>query len=761
LRHVGADYPLVTVFAGSAAAVLAYEHQWGCLAFTVSILALVLSRSRLVHAAVGVALGLAACLAAPGWLDVGEGVHRVLGRVSSLDYPGSSPRVTIERLVVDGARVRGSARVLLSGDAPEILEGDVITADIVAMPPKGFGNEGEFDLRRHLLETGVVLDARLAPGGSARVIGTGRKEGLRNRMIRMLEGFSRPEAELIKAMVLGDRSGITPGIRDSFEGLGVSHLLAISGLHIGIALMIGYASASLLLRMAAIFFPALDTPMIARLAAAAWAVWYTVFAGAGVTVMRACIMAVCVAAGTTFLKRKTDVLEGLALAGVIILVVWPGSLSSASFLLSFSAVFGIASALRASQGCPLWFRSLAVSLAPGVFTLPLVIRLFGFVSLVGFAANLVVVPLFGLFIMPCSAAGLAASLVCEPLGSFLLGLSMDTLGLIVSAGQVLGRAQAVPVPSVPWVCACFAGFIIAFWGRPKSFRTLVLSLLCMVIAAIPLAGSMSRARSPMQFDFISVGQGDSILVTQGRHAMLIDAGPSRPGFDAGRYVVGPHLARRGYVWLDLVVVTHLHPDHAGGVPFILSRFPVGRVWVNSWKDGNPSFMEIQGIARKRHLLLHSARRGDTYRLGSASVRVLAPLPGLEGHSTKVDQNVQSIVLMVTDGRTRGLFMGDADMFGELVQVHLQTDLKADVLKVAHHGGKHSCLDPFLEAVRPDVAVISCGRGNPHGDPSPQALERLEKRNIRVFRTDIHGEVLLRSCPRGLSIKSARNPADTQ
>ncbi len=132
---------------------------------------------------------------------------------------------------------------------------------------------------------------------------------------------------------------------------------------------------------------------------------------------------------------------------------------------------------------------------------------------------------------------------------------------------------AFPRPWLFWVFICYGSLIVAFFAERKRLCTLVLAFLSLAIVSVPLVQHYIAISRPLCFDFISVGQGDSTLITKGAHVILIDAGPSQAGFDTGRYVVAPHLLRRGITALDLVIVTHMHPDHAGGIPYILERLP--------------------------------------------------------------------------------------------------------------------------------------------------------------------------------------------
>lgn len=352
--------------------------------------------------------------------------------------------------------------------------------------------------------------------------------------------------------------------------------------------------------------------------------------------------------------------------------------------------------------------------------------------------------------MPLGLLGLAVSVVSEPTATMLFAWAMDIIDLILWTGEHLGRLMPVPRPPIVWVYLCYLGLFLAFFvhreqthgeqslaGLYEHIHRAILGIICLSLMIIPVAFYYHQRTLPLIFDFISVGQGDSILITKGAQAVLIDAGGSASGFDTGRFVVGPHLLRRGITRLDLAVLTHSHPDHAGGMPFILERFSVGQVWTNVGYA--PGFEDVIRISALKSIPVSAVSRGDELNLNDMKIKVLHPQIQ---HITAqhLDLNLHSIVLKIGDANMTGLFMADANRFGELSLVHGDADLKADVLKVAHHGSTGSCLDLFLKAVSPRMAVITCGYANPYGMPSTEVLDRLHAKGIKIYRTDRNGEV---------------------
>lgn len=235
----------------------------------------------------------------------------------------------------------------------------------------------------------------------------------------------------------------------------------------------------------------------------------------------------------------------------------------------------------------------------------------------------------------------------------------------------------------------------------------------------------------LKVSYIDVGQADSILVQQGTSSMLIDAGTN----DASEKVKN-YIASQGITKLDYVVGTHPHEDHIGGLDVAINSFQVGTVYMPKITNTTKTFTDVVKAIKNNGLQAVSPKPGETFRLGEASCTVLAP-----NSSKYEDLNNYSIVIKVTFGNNSFMFDGDAEDVSEKEMLSKGFDVKADVLKVGHHGSSSSTTEEFLSAVNPKYAVISVGKGNTYGHPHESTMNRLKAHNIPVYRTDECGTIV--------------------
>jgi competence protein ComEC len=758
LHDTGETTPLVVVFAGTCLGILVSAKDMAGILFCLLFVFFLFSRKAIFPLCLGIVLGSAAMFAAPCRLDIQEGDCAIKGRIEEAGFMQGTYRVILEDVSINGFEAPGLAMLNVYGRVREPGRGCTLQGNVHLKPWLGRGNLGEPDYGLYMLTQGITASGYVKDMGQVAISGTGRKDLFRSGLVSALAKDARPEAEILSAALTGDRSGLVPSLQDSFSALGITHLIAISGLNMGVVFLMGYFMAFFVLRLTTPFARRFDTPLWAKFAGLTCVVLYTLFVGYSPPAVRACIM-VCTAVASLLVARRQSLLESLALAGILILAWMPWSLYSASFLLSFAAVLGITGVTDKLKGQPAWLMIPAIPLVSSAFTSPLVMYLFGFLSPVSMVANILLVPWFSFVIMPLGMAGFAVFPFSGGISSWLLSLAYDGTGLMLRASDIFGSLEPVPRPGMFWVMTCFAGLVASFFSRPCPWRTIFLCTCSLLIIALPIRDHLVRSSQGLAFDFINVGQADCILITKGMKAMLIDAGSPYPGPDAGRTIIGPHLLRRGITQLDLVIMTHSHPDHIGGMPFILKHFKTHEVWTNVADDPSPDFQSALCIAKRKTIPVKCVRQGDSCHLGGIYVQVFSP-PGRIGQKPGVlDLNLNSLVVRAGDEGLRGLFMADSWGLGEIRLCRLPGDIKADVLKVAHHGSKGSCLDMFLQRVRPKVAVIQVGRRNLYRLPHERALQRLRDHGIEAYRTDMNGEVMVLRDKMQMHIKLGLFPAD--
>lgn len=716
---------------------------------------------------VGLALGreargraMEACAAA---LTTGEAV-RVRGWVVGWGRYRSGPgreraRMRLEDAVIAGARGECPAGRLL-----------VILSDPPARRPRGgisvagdwWRYPGARDRPRVPGRHGLVRATESpAPDSASSGAGTtaSEREGpllwrLRRRAAeRLASRLDADVAPLGSALLLADRDGLPTDLRDRFAEAGMAHLLAVSGVHVGVlgAMVLGLLGLAVRDRR--------RYPLAAGLTLA-----YVVWIGAPPSAVRAAL----VYTGWTlsrFRGSPISVLELVGGAATAAMLVEPLVLLDVGFQLSFAGFVGLlvgARTVSAAQSGPDGEAGPAtgpvalVGASSGAFlaTAPLVALHFSRVAPVALISGLAGAPVVGAAV-PALAA---ATVLPEPLGS---AASDVATGLLRSLDRLAGLFASVPgghlrtAPPGPagWSAIVLSGIGVVRYaasGRPARTALPVAGALA-VFLAWPSAAGWSRD-GQTRICALDVGQGDAVAIRTARgHWMLVDGGPGPPARRAGLESVVPHLRRAGARSVEVVVLTHPHLDHVGGVRAVLEAFPVREIWDAATVGESRAYLQLLEAAARRGVRWRAVGAGDRFRLDELQGRVLAPetrrRPPGSGPPDRRDPNESSVVLRLRlpMGFT-ALLTGDAGPREEawILDRWPAERLRSRLLKVAHHGSRSSTGRRWLAAVRPDVAVISVGEGNRYGHPHPSVLARLREVGVTsIRRTDRLGTVCVR------------------
>ena len=679
-------------------------------------------------------------------------------------------RLDLQSIWPEGREIEVTGRVRLTLLQPQIVPayGDRIRGLVKLRRPRGYLNPGGFDYPLHLKTMGVTLEGWVGEGDALERLGTGGGSivhawayALRARMIRAVNQLlPQDEASLLAAITLGERTGIPSQISQAFLGSGTYHILAISGLNVSLlagALLFVLKAIRVPLRLRALLSMGLIT-------------FYAALAGGSPSVVRAAVMA-DVYLLAVVLDREADPLNTLALSAVALLLWQPLFLWDVGFQLTFVATYAILAAVnwQPVRSLPPPWRwgtaPLVLSAAAFLGTAPILASIFHRISPVAILANLPIVPLSGLLTGAGMLFALLATVIPQSLGLFaaLMGFLINLLVNLAMWFARLPLASLQVFPPSPAMTVCYyVAFGASFFAAGRRWARWV--ALSAALALLVLIGGRlvaDRWSERVRVTVIDVGQGDGILVElPGQRAILIDGGGLFDDrFDIGEQVVVPFLLSRWIARLDLVVLSHPHPDHLNGLAAVLRHFPVGAVWDGGQRVTSPSYLWFEEVLRHKripHKILQAGYR--TSEFDPIEITVLHPPTTLlrgspRGRSSDVNSN--SLVLLLRYRDVRVLLPGDIEEEAERRLLEQRTDLSAQVLKVPHHGGRTSSSLPFLERVRPTVAVVSAGHRNRFRHPHQETLERYRATNVELYRTDRDGAVTISTDGHTIDVATVR------
>ena len=626
-------------------------------------------------------------------------------------------------------------------------------------------NPGEINLKEFLAANGVAATFVVRGGENVRIIepsgGSWVMQNLvapaRSAVLRIADStIGGEEGEFLKGLLIGERGGIPPETMQAFVTSGVAHVLAVSGSNVAVvALMLAFLADLLRLPRA------LRTIMMA-----AGLLFYMQLSGNQPPVVRATIMALTFLLGRV-LQRRPGALNTLGLSALLILAHDARQLFDVGFQLSFCAVFGIihlyprADAWISLLHARRWWsragagilRVCAVSLTATLGTLPLTAAWFGRVSVIGVLANIPVVPATGLSVV-LGTAGLVGSAFSGwsasafgALNSVILHWTIECARLAAAVPHASMDAYRFP-PSA--VVAFIAGVGLVFHWRERGAVRLLLPALLVALNLVVYVPADAPLPGFLRVHCIDVGQGDAVLVEfPGGRTMLIDAGPRSPGFDAGERTVLPYLRRAGISRIDLLVVSHPHQDHLGGVPYLIGHMDVGRIIDSGQPVRSSLYATYLRTSAATARTPEPAAAGIALDLApEARLYVLSPAVGFVDADTShapPNLNNTSVVIRLLYGSVSFLFAADAEEEAEgAMMARYDGFLRSTFLKAGHHGSITSSSPSFLDAVRPEIVAVSVGRGNRFRHPSPVVLQRCASLGAIVARTDRDGAVILES-----------------
>ena len=666
----------------------------------------------------------------PPATDAGSGFRELVVRLAD----GSGARVALPRAEPIGERLR--------------LRAERETFDGARNP--GEPSQRELERARgiawRLVHARILARAPPEPGDASLWLARARAAASE----RLHTILAEPDATILAGALWGERGALPGDLRDEFQDTGTVHVLVTAGLHLGVVAAVSIALLHYL-RFGRIG---------ASLAAIAIVWLYAAFSGDHLPSVRAATM-LTVALVARAIGRESLSWNALAVAAIVVAAISPAAVTSVSFGLSFScvaAIFAFAKPIAAileRWDVPHGVAALAsVSVATQIGTWPLTAAAFLVIAPYAPLANACVVPLVGVAML----AG-AAALATAPVPLLSVAVQNVTVSLvdwIVAAVRfvaTLPGAHVVATPPPVWTIAAYDAALVVAARCFARERTL---LACGIIgAATALCLWPPRATyTGLTVTAIDVGQADALLVqTPAGHAYLVDAGGklergalggASSAEDVGTRTVVPFLVRSGIQPLDAILLSHPHGDHAGGVAPVLRALGANAFADSGQTYDGHAYRDALATAATRGVPMLEPRGGDVWRTNDGvTFRFYGPtLPYITGSRSDINSN--SLVFRLEFGRTRMLFTGDAGADTEQRLLASRADIRAEVLKVGHHGSAYGTTSEFVRAVAPSVAIVSVGRHNLFGHPAAATLDTLSAYGARIYRTDTMGAISLRS-----------------
>lgn len=600
-------------------------------------------------------------------------------------------------------------------------------------------------------------------------------ESLREKISNHIDQSSYGEPrQILKALLLGDCSGISDSLLESFNRSGVRHILAISGLHIGIIASTSFFLFSKLFSCFTLLLWKARVRKIAALLSIFPILFYGILAGMSPSTQRAVIM-IIIFMLTFPMEKEHDMINTIAIAAMLILIVSPTSLFSISFQLSFAAVLSIVYGLSKMELTKQklqnpWqaflkkiFLLFMVSFFATLGTMPIVLSYFNQVSLIGIIANLIAVPAIGFIVLPLEFLSIIILPTCPDLSSvciqfcgFILSWTIDIIHIL--ANLPFSAIKTITPNLLEIIC-----FYVLFWcilnlvkkpmhsdnsNHPftmkKTIRVLAGITSFFLLADVMYWVNTRFFHDDLRIHMLDVGQGNAALLEiPNGYNILIDGGgfSDNKSFDMGASVVAPFLWGKKIGTIDTIVLTHPNSDHMSGLIFIAQHFNVQNFWSTDEKANSHSFLELQKTISEKKIHHPRFQELPTSRIiNGVEIQILHPQKNfLFSEEKSGDLNNHSLVMKVTYKNQSFLFPGDLMATGEkkLVQRH-DHNLKSTVLLAPHHGSRTSSSELFLSAVKPEYAIISAGWKNRFGMPHQAALDRYNAVGCHIYRTDENG-----------------------
>ena len=606
-------------------------------------------------------------------------------------------------------------------------------------------NEYGFNYRNYLKTLkviGTVKDAKveIIQEEKINVVFNKLKNYLKENVRKVLK--NEEYSNLVIAMVLGDTEGLSEDLEKDFNDSNLTHILAVSGTQV----------SSIILSITIIFTTLKIHKRLINIISIMVLLIFMFITEFSPSVQRACIVGILnLIASVIF--RRADIWNNLAISLFVILINNPYCIYSLSLILSYLGFLGIIAysnfkiKVKNKFFYYIIYNSLVITIIQ-LFIFPVILYNFGIISFTFLFSNIIVVPIasvitvFGFIIMICP---IKIFQIINILIFITIKLTKFFASLTLSKIYVI-------IPNLIFILIHYLILFYLWYLREKGYMHRVKHFFRKqknkIIFILILLIFINVFYKPNEFklNFIDVGQGDSTLITtESNKKILIDGGGSEfnSSFDVGEKTLLPYLLKHHISKLDYIIISHFDSDHIGGLFKILEKLKVEKIIIGKQFENSENYQKFMKITKENNIKIKVVKAGDKiYFDKNTYINVIWPDINEIVNENIVNNN--SLVFKIMYKNFSVLFTGDIEEIAERRILNLYADkLKADILKVAHHGSKTSSIDEFIKAVSPRIALIGVGKDNNFGHPNEEVIQRLEKYNIKIYRTDLDGEIDLK------------------
>lgn len=557
------------------------------------------------------------------------------------------------------------------------------------------------------------------------------------------------EGNLLLAILLGDKDKLSEDIQERFKTSNLSHMLAVSGAHVSYIILgltyvlqnsiIGKKNEKIVCIIFLLFFMAITnfTP----------------------SVTRACIMAV-LTLFSGIIYRKSDVYTNISVAALITLIFNPYNLLDLGFQLSYGGTIGIIIFIKRIQEKKSnskvinYIKQMAlVSIYANIIIIPIMMYHFNTVSFTFIISNIMASPILGIIVIT-GFLFIIASITVKPLTRLIAIFIKPILSILIKISQICSKLPFSNILVVtPYMFNVISYYAIILYCIKSKKNNKCKIIICLLIVLILINFIIYIFPQKLRIFFIDVGQGDStLIITPDKKTVLIDGGGS-DSFDVGEKVLLPYLLDRRILKIDYVLISHFDTDHCGGILTIMEKVKVKNIIISEQAEHSENYERFKKLMIHKKIRLIEVKKGDKIKIGRYSeFKILFPTSRLLSENPL---NNNSIVAQFNYNNFKMLFTGDIEKLAEQQILKAEkAEIRADILKVAHHGSKTSSIPEFIKAVKPKIALIGVGKNNTFGHPNQQTIKNLENIKCRIYRTDLQGEIIIKIDQKGrMNVKS--------